>query len=252
MKKFIPLILFFLGITTLTLAFFIIKGKNFKKNDEILEKETSSLKLSPNERPFVSLIPASDGHYLKMKVERIKFSAESLDYELLYQVEGGIQQGVPGSVSLEGKDFFEADLLLGSESSGKFRYDEGVETGTLTLRFRDKNGKLLVKFETEFHLQASTKLLTSLDGKFKYELKKKSDGYFVTMNVIGFPSEIQREIVGLKLGPYGIFSSESEALPGRVEFDEYGEYFRIDGQNLVRLEKGESEKLGVFIAVESK
>jgi hypothetical protein len=55
---------------------------------------------------------------------------------------------VPGTVQLSGD--VEKKLLLGSESSGKFRYDTGITGGTMTIRFRNSSGKLLGKLETAF------------------------------------------------------------------------------------------------------
>jgi len=66
--------------------------------------------------------------------------AASMDYELIYSTSDGGQQGVPGTVKLTGTDI-DRPLLLGSESSGKYRYDAGVEQGTMTLKFRDASGK---------------------------------------------------------------------------------------------------------------
>ena len=137
-----------------------------------------------------------------------------MDYELLYQTGAGVTQGVPGTVKLSGQESFEAELLLGSESSGKFRYDEGVETGTITLRFRNRDGKLLAKFESEFHLQTDTDSLSSLDGEFTSELDDISDDYFVTMHTIGLPEDAPGELAS---GPYGVFSSSEFAPDGSIE-----------------------------------
>ena len=114
-----------------------------------------------------------------------------MDYEVLYKANNGTAvttQGVPGTIPLNGATSETRKLLLGSESNGKFRYDQGVETGTLTLRFRDGTGKLLGKVTTDFHLQTATAVLSSVDGSFKYTLTKIPTGvYFVTMQPFGTP-----------------------------------------------------------------
>ena len=243
MKKYLPLILLAAGVIILIVAFVFVRGRK-SQNVEIPKEETALLDLPVNERPLVSLTPSKDGHYLNLKIEKIGFDAFSLDYELLYKVPGGLQQGVPGSVPVQGKNSFEAELLLGSESSGKFRYDEGVEDGTLTLRFRNEEGKLLARFSTEFHLQTATDLLTSLDGIFKYKLSSDSDGYFVTMDTVGVPDGFPKTI---NSAPYGIFTSQTKAVSGKVDAG-FNEIYFWDGKAWQKLEEGNSPGVGIFVA----
>lgn len=209
MKKYLPLILLGLGIVVLTGAFLFIRGRKSSGEAE----ESATIELSLNERPVTSLTPSEDGHWLKLNIDKIIVKAASLDYELLYKLPDGRTQGVPGTIKLEGQTSLERDLLLGSESSGKFRYDEGVEDGTLTLRFRNDKGRLLTKLSTDFHLQNSAKELTSVDGKFTSTLAKASKDYFVTMETFGIPDEAPGEVTD---GPYGVFTSSENSLSGSV------------------------------------
>ena len=122
MKKFLPIFLFLIGILAVAgVYFFVIKGK--KEQPPTTSEESALIEVPLGERPIVSLTPTSDGHFLNLKIEKILASAASLDYELLYPVAGGRVQGVPGSVPLTGQKEIERKLLLGSESSGKFRYN---------------------------------------------------------------------------------------------------------------------------------
>ena len=164
-KKYLPIILLLIGAAVLTGAFFFVKSRRTTDTDK--EEESTLIEVAPKDRPVVSLTPTTDGHYLKLRIEKLLSGAESLDYELLYQTSDNITQGVPGTLALGSEKEFETDLLLGTESSGKFRYDEGVETGSVALRFRNKEGKLLAKFESEFHLTDDNDKLTSLDDNFK-------------------------------------------------------------------------------------
>jgi len=207
MKKFLPLILLGVGIIVVIGVFLVIRTRNVKENQP--EEETALLNVPLNERPVVSLTPTSDGHYLNLKVEKIVLEAETLEYELLYKVPNGVPQGVPGSVSILGKESFEVELLLGSESSGKFRYDEGVEEGTMTLRFRNSDGELLAKFISDFHLQTDVDTLTSLDGKLSVSLDKTYQNFFVVIESIGVPDTPPQDV---KEGPYAIFSSDNDTL----------------------------------------
>jgi len=244
MKKLLPIILLLAGVIVLIVVFFVVRGKNKEQEDNTTKEEIALLELSLEERPVVSLTPTSDGHYLNLQVERIGFSPFSLDYELVYQVPGGVQQGVPGSVNLDGKSEFEAELLLGSESSGKFRYDEGVEEGSLTLSFRNKDGQLLARFSTAFHLQSNTNLLISQDDEFSYQMDEESDEYFITMNTIGFPGDFSG---AANKGPFGIFSSSSDENPGVVGQNIGQIYYWTEGE-WEKLDEHKSSDTGIFLA----
>lgn len=213
-----PIIVGVLVVILIAVAF-LVKGA--KKGSDTSEKEESNIPvLSESEWPAISLIPTeksdvpgSLGHWLNFTVEKISVSgAESMDYLLVYSTGDGGQQGVSGTVKLTG-DIIERKLLLGSESSGKYRYDEGVETGTMTITFRNADGKSVGKLSTEFHLQSETAELTSTDGKFGYILDKVPKGvYFVTMKTFiepSVPSVIWQ-------GGYGVFASDGEAHAGSV------------------------------------
>ena len=201
-KKLLPLILLGVGLLVLILVIVVVKNK---KNTAVDESDVV-IEVVFKDRPFASLTPTSDGHYINLKIDKITLpKAVSLDYELLYSLPDGRTQGVPGTVDLKGQTSFERKLLLGSESSGKFRYDEGVEDGGLTVRLRDSKGKLLAKFMTKFHLQSDELELTSIDQNFIYTLEKKPKGmYFVTMETFGL---MDSSITSVASGPYGVFTS---------------------------------------------
>ena len=240
MKKFLPLLILLLGVGVLIGAYFFIKGRGVKEEDageEVAE-------VAFERRPVTSLTPSSDGHWLKLTIDKFKGLGESLDYELLYQLPDGRTQGVPGSITLGSESVIERDLLLGSESSGKFRYDEGVKEGTLTLRFRNSKGKLTAKFLTEFILISDTKSFSSIDGKFKYELTKASKDFFVVMNTFGAPSGYSGQPTS---GPYGVFSSSKSSLPGSVSLDS-GNIQAYVGAKWASLDGGDASDVGIFMA----
>lgn len=201
-KKFLPIILFVIGILVLVFVF-------VKKNKTALVEESDTVaEVVLSDRPFASLTPSSDGHYLTLKIEKVTLAkVASLDYELLYSLPDGRTQGVPGTIDLKGTTEMERKLLLGSESSGKFRYDEGVEEGSLTVRLRDSKGKLMAKFSTKFHFQSTDLELTSIDNNFTYTLDKNPLGmFFITMETFGFTNKGPESVT---LGPYGIFASDT-------------------------------------------
>ena len=248
MKKFLPIIIFIVGALVLVGVYlFVIKGK--KETGEATNEETALIEVSLEKRPVTSLTPSNDGHWLKLEIKKIVIRAASLDYELLYKLPDGRIQGVPGTIKLEGQETLEIDLLLGSESSGKFRYDEGVEQGTLALRFRDEKGKLIAKFSTDFHLQndGSPNVLSSVDNEFSYKLDKvfkRQSAFYVTMDTIGIPGEFDGDIV---VGPYGIFSSVAGPAPGIAEMNSEFVYY-WDASSWSKLENNESSDIGIFIS----
>jgi len=220
MKKFLPIILFVLGIVVLGLVYFFVIKAPKKSN---VEEDTDTLIEVPlSDRPVVSLTPTTDGHWLNLKIDKIKISgAYSMDYELLYNLPDGRTQGVPGSITLNGQSLIERKLLLGSESSGKFRYDEGVKEGTITIRFRNDKGKLIARFTTKFALLSNTKEPESVDQKFSVVLEKSVKGFMVLMETFGIPASAPSDI---KSGPYGIFYSESTSLKGEAKLESYVPY----------------------------
>ena len=221
MKKFLPLILIgsFL-IILLTVVFFVAKGT--KSGSPTPTQEDANVPDLPQaEWPVVSLTPTSNptvpgslGHWLDFKVQNLNVQgAASMDYELIYSTSDGGQQGVPGTVKLTGTDI-DRPLLLGSESSGKFRYDAGVEQGTMTLKFRDSSGKLIGKLSTDFHLQTGVTALTSIDGNFTYNLSVIAKNvYFVTMKTFATPAT---SMVVVSQNGYSVFASDGKSHSGKL------------------------------------
>lgn len=175
MKKYLPLILVGVGIFAILLVLIFVKIS--KKPSARVDDEANVPELPQNQWPLVSLTPTdnptvkgSDGHWLDLKVQKINVpGAASMDYLLVYNTSSGGQQGVPGVVKLTGSGI-ERKLLLGSESSGKFRYDVGVEKGTMTITFRDARGKSMGKLSTEFTLKSLKK------GVFEVTMNTFADG----------------------------------------------------------------------------
>lgn len=219
MKKYIPLVLVGLGVLVVAVAGLVIM-KSMKRVGEVSPEEVSVPELSRAQWPVVSLIPSEDpavpnslGHFLDFKVQGIDVpGADSMDYLLVYTTSDGGQQGAPGTVKLTGGDV-ERKLLLGSASSGKYRFDAGVSTGTMTITFRDAKGKSMGKLTTAFHMQLNETVLTSVDGKFTYTLDKAAKGvYFITMPTFAQPDP---SIYVAWSEGYGVFASDGLSHPGK-------------------------------------
>lgn len=241
-----PLILLVVGIVVVIGALLLVKKLKSNKpisEDMGQEEDTDVAELTITESPYTSLTPTADGHWLDLNVKNLKSGTKSLDYELIYTVGDGRTQGVPGTIDLNGQSSLERKLLLGSESAGKFRYDAGVQKGTLTLKYRDSNGKLVGKNTTDFALLTNTTNLNSVDNSFSYTLTKSNIGtYFVVMKTFGLPSNFNGTVTN---GPYGIFASDTKKYPGTVKLSGNTSFF--DGSSWVSLSGSESSNIGVFV-----
>lgn len=240
-KKYFPLILIVVVLGILTAIILVIRARNTKT--PTTSQSTVAKEVALKDRPVTSLTPSADGHWLTLSISKIKIKAETMDYELLYQLPDGRTQGVPGTITLKDESSIERKLLLGSESSGKFRYDEGVKEGSLTLRFRDSKGKLITKFTTKFHLQSGDKELPSVEGGFSYNLGRAGKDFFVTMGTFGIPSDPPAAVTA---GPFGVFSSATGAVSGTVKLGS-GSIYRAESTKWEKLEGGNSSNIGIFI-----
>jgi hypothetical protein len=172
--------------------------------------------IPPAQRPYIGLIPSEDGHWLTLFIDNVA-DAKTIEYELIYET-AGPTQGAIGTIDLSVRTPpIEEKILLGTESRGKFKYDEGVEKGKLDLVFREPSQD--IKYHTEFHLQAAAQAkntLKSLDEKFSFHSKTNLPaGFYLSLHTIGLPKTPEGEIV---IGPYGIFTNQTPKLTGQVSF----------------------------------
>jgi hypothetical protein len=144
----------------------------------------------------------------------------------------------------------ERDLLLGTCSSGRCRYDEGVEDGTFTLRLRDEDGKLISKLETRFYLQKGGLKLSSADNDFSLSSTKLSKNtYYIVVGTFGLPKDAPGDVVG---EPYGIFTKGSTKVSGSIDLDGEGTLYGYNGSKWVELADGETSFLGTFVKIASE
>ncbi|MDD2483091.1 MAG: hypothetical protein PHE32_02170 [Candidatus Shapirobacteria bacterium] len=163
MKK-ITIILLPVVIVVLLLAFLFYRNKKTIVNTPAeTTKASKEIELSPTEKPVVNLIPRADGHNLTLKITGIPTKFTTVDYELIYTAKDQdleIEKGVSGTIKLTGSELEKDDLLLGTASCTngcKYKYDEGVNGGTLTLTLTTAD-KQYVSYETPFTLKSATDL----------------------------------------------------------------------------------------------
>jgi hypothetical protein len=245
MKKYLPIILFAVGLVVVVGTFLFVRGRGGSSTDN---DDENVAELPFEKKPIASLTPSEDGHWLTLIIDKIEVDAETLDYELVYVLPDGRNQGPGGSIKLKGEKKLERRLLLGSESSGNYYYDEGVENGTLTLRFRNKKGKLLAKLSTDFTLATGTQEYKSFDGKFTFTRLNKNmpNDYYIVMETFGAEKVPDEKLIS---GPYGIFSSSSVEEPGKVNMNGEKLYLYKNNDWLL-LEGNKTVDIGIFVSTE--
>jgi len=235
----------FLLVFVLALGgFFLFRGE--KTEEEVLPTPAPRVFVETTlaERPFVSLTPSSDGHWLTIEVSRIQ-DAEELEYELTYETSEGLTQGaVGGPFSLEGKETYEKKILLGTESRGHYRYHEGVDRGSLMIRL--DGGKGPRKFTSDFILQEGGDELVSADDQFRLSADLERDQFYLVMMTMGLPAEVDGEVL---VGPYGIFTSGRASLvEGKVEISNTNRVLYWNTTDWQEAEAGAIDYLGVFVS----
>lgn len=241
MKKYLPFIILGVGIVIMIIVGFLIL-KNKPSSEIENDEDVSLLELDIKQMPFVSLTPDLEGHYLKLKIDNINISgAKTLEYNLLYQTKDNITQGVPGTIELTGNSY-ETDLLLGSESSGKFRYDEGVKSGSISLSFRSDQKKLITKISSDFVMGELPGKLSISDSNFNVEYSGNTNAIVVLMNTMGLPSAFEDNNIK---GSFGIFSSV--VIKSGIEIESDNPTYYWDNGDWININDLESIPLGVFV-----
>lgn len=247
MKRYLPFIVLGVGLLVVVGAILASRGSGKPNSEEIMQDETAP-EIPFDQRPVGSLTPKADGHWLTLNLKNVNRVANGakLEYEIFYTAGDGRGQGSSGTVDLSTTaNVDNRDILLGSESSGKFRYDTGVEKGTLTLKWRDTKGKLAGKLVSEWHLQTGTDALTSIDETFKYKLDKMpAKEYFIVMHTFGVPQGVN----GTKqVGPFGVFTSGTAKYPGTVTLS--GDTIWLWNEaSWTKVSSNKSPNIGIFVS----
>lgn len=252
MKRILPIVLIVaVGLVLVGGVFLFLKkttqapdqkqGINTDTKEEIVLRE-----LPLDQRPFTTLVPRVDGHEFHLTINKIPSGVEILEYELVYKVASGVTQGVPGSIKVGGQNQIERDLLLGTCSSGKCRYDEGVNNGTFTLRFRDSQGRLVAKLETPFRLQRGGKELKLPGGDFTISnANLSSNTYYLAMNTFGLPGLISGNVAS---GPFGIFTKGQTSVTATITAGNgQGAVYQWNNPKWASLSGVKITSLGIFV-----
>lgn len=135
----------FLAVAILGYLFFFSKKSSPKIADtsEIIEEVIPTI--SP-ENLGLKLTARGDKKAVKFVISQAS-SIDQLEYEITYIAKGDIPRGIIGSMSGTGENEIESKFFdLGSCSSGRCKYDEGVTSVKFVLKITKKDGK---SYQTE-------------------------------------------------------------------------------------------------------
>ena len=135
-----------LALILLGFIFFFSKKSTQPVADSSLEiQEEVVPTIKPTDLGF-KLSARGDGKAVKFSIANGK-DIDKIEYEITYNAKGDIPRGIIGSMSGTGEDSMESKFFdLGSCSSGKCKYDEGVTAVKFVLKITKKDGK---NYQTE-------------------------------------------------------------------------------------------------------
>lgn len=94
-----------------------------------------------SEKIEVSLTPKNNNRAVALKVKGLGTEVDSVEYELTYITGSGLPRGVLGKIKSGGEsELTRDDIVLGTCSSGKCVYDQGVTQVDLSLKINTAAG----------------------------------------------------------------------------------------------------------------
>ena len=208
LKFIIPGVILLIGLSWL-----FWPAKKTKTETQAPAKKMEEInKIVLSDRPFVTLTPRENGKEVKLMIDRVK-DAAAVEYEMEYQA-ASLIQGVFGTIDFTQEPApVSKDLLFGSCSKGKCRYDEGVTGGGVTLRF--DGGSAPYALKSDFNLQQMFDRqgkFVSRDSKATLDVGTKGlpdKTYVIVAGTMGLPAEVDGEVLA---GPYAFLAAASPVL----------------------------------------
>jgi len=209
MKKPAFLLIVFFAVMAIFGAIFFVNSN--KKTDELAITPTPSLvdegkvlDFSLN-NPLVLAYPRSDGNAVILEISKLN-GINKVSYEMIYQTKTQ-QEGTLGTpiVLKSGETSIKRELLFGTCSKNVCRYHEGVESGSLSIKFAKIEGPQ-DEWRADFKIEttAAGKKLTSMDNNFSLEMPGAPKSlYVITSSVSSLPAPIEGKTVADQ--PYGVF-----------------------------------------------
>lgn len=208
-------------LVTFIFSVFLLSGCGPKKpavNTPVAEPTpmpTKPIEQSIKERPYVSLLPTQDRHWVTLEIKNIPKATKGINYDLIYladfegsKIERGISTGgVP--VELNGSSDYSKKVLFGSAScttgTCKYKYDENVTEGSLSFNF-DKGEKYETPYRIQKGKEALTEGFTTGDRVFSLKATLPANSIYITTSSIGLPVPLPSGVTAKSI-PYAVFPS---------------------------------------------
>jgi hypothetical protein len=116
---------------------------------------TAAEQLPVEKQPKIEMTFSSDAHFVTVNLTNLY--AAQMEYNLIYDAlikKVRNQTGVNDTQDVSGKTSYTKKQLLGSESSGKFTYHEGIQNATMELILRDEQGRSVFNATYPFEVSA--------------------------------------------------------------------------------------------------
>lgn len=178
-------------------VFFFNKNKTTDTPAEIQKKKLSlPMNVIPvAERPYLTLLPSADGHYITIGIENLKKEAGEMSYEIEYQT-GSMLQGFQGLLSLDKMPSSEKKLFGSQSAGGAITYHEDIKGGSLLTRYTEGSEPYALKSDWKYIENTKRETaFSSKDAKFQIDGKTLAQQrYLIIFNTPGYPEGIPGEI----------------------------------------------------------
>jgi len=133
-----------IAIILLSGGYYFFSSNKSSKPSEVIPEPTKEIipTIAPKDLGL-TLMARSDKRAIKFEITNIK-NITSLDYEISYVTKGNIPRGAIGHIEVKPTDKkIETNYIeLGTCSSGKCKYDEGVSKVSLIIKIIKADGKV--------------------------------------------------------------------------------------------------------------
>lgn len=194
------------------LFIFPSRTKGLRK-EEINPEIKPAAEIDIKKRPFVTLVPTSNGAEIVLTMENMG-EFDSIEYELTYQadnpqiVDQKIERGATGTDVNTKDEKYKKSILLGTASKGTSSPDRGIADGKLTLHML--KGGIEYKSETSwdlFEVGARATEIKDRDERVKISLPSFTKEYWIIIaDTVGVPSKSEFNVEAAQLPVYASFS----------------------------------------------
>lgn len=140
MKKIIVGIIVIIVIAGLGLGASKFISSSKKPDPEITPTPTVVLP-TISDSIVVKLTSKNSNRVLELKIKGLNSDVKFVEYEITYLTGSGLPRGVLGKINTSGEsELTRDDIVLGTCSSGKCVYDQGVTKVDLSLKFNSSGG----------------------------------------------------------------------------------------------------------------